>query len=116
MKRLFPLLLAISLASCRKRPEPLRGETAVPIRKSLPIVSAPVNDRQSPPPLLKTPRVTLGISFLTHRTIQTAAEADAILADLRTLPPSKVRDGAIASIIGSLAEVDPTAARERLEA
>ena len=116
MKRLLIFILP-TLVACREQPEkattspdPLPARTP----RSAP---ASAHDTQSNKPLLKTPRITITDTGngRFHPVIRDAAQAEATLADLRSLPPSAVRDSATAGIIGDLAKVDPAAARRLFE-
>ncbi|WP_367870375.1 hypothetical protein [Luteolibacter sp. Populi] len=63
------------------------------------------------PPLLKTARVMVSAEGNSVFTANTPDQADAIMADLGTMPASAARDGAMASVISRLAEKDPSHAR-----
>jgi hypothetical protein len=110
------ILLAAVLVACR--PEQSRqAEDSKP-----PAVPRSVN-RQAvtpspPPPLLKTPRITIFPTGqgMVYAAIQSAEQAESVLTDIRSLPASAGRDRAMASVIGSLAKVDPVQARRQLEA
>ncbi|MES2440435.1 MAG: hypothetical protein V4584_15305 [Verrucomicrobiota bacterium] len=118
MKRTFVLLLVVSVVACReekKRESP--GD--VPAKSSRTVVESPRSAAALglPPHLLVTPRVTVSSSGMAvgFGAILNSAQAEAVLADIRTLPASTGRDRAIGSIIVSLASVDPGQARTLLE-
>lgn len=117
MKRLLIILLALSAAACRENSKS-RTQNSAP--------RSPTTSRAANPPaaasgvlepLLKTPGImVIGRGATSYAKIQNADQAEGMLADIRTLPPSAARDRAIGSVIGSLAEVDPAQARALLEA
>jgi hypothetical protein len=116
MKRLLIFILP-TLVACREQPEktatspdPLPARTP----RSAPASAHETNGHK---PLLKTQRITItGTgSGRFHPVIRDAAQAEATLADIRSLPPSMARDSATAGIIGDLAKVDPAAARRLFE-
>jgi hypothetical protein len=116
MKHLSALLV-LSLVACREPPEKA-ATSPDPLHARTPL-SAPASahETRSNKPLLKTPRITISDtgSRRFHPVIRDAAQAEATLADLRSLPPSMARDSATAGIIGDLAKVDPAAARRIFE-
>lgn len=110
-------LILLTLAACREQPEktatspdPLPARTP----RSAP---AAADDARSNKPLLKTPRITITDTGNGRFSpvIRDAAQAEATLADIRSLPPSAARDSATSGIIGDLAKVDPAAARRLFE-
>lgn len=116
MKSAPLLLIALCITACRqekhRQPEDTKAH-AVPRSVIRPTVTP------SPPPqLLKTPRITIFSTGqgMVHGLIQSVDQAEAILGDIRNLRPSAARDRAMASVIGSLAKVDPVQARRQLEA
>ena len=112
MKRLSSLIL-LTLVACREQPEKAAtSPDALPARTPRPAPAA-AHDTRPNKPLLKTPRITISDTGngRFHPVIRDAAQAEATLADLRSLPPSAVRDSATAGIIGDLAKIDPAAAR-----
>ena len=113
----FPtvILLAMVLVGCR--PEKHRqADDAKPPRVPRSVTRETVTP-SPPPPLLKTPRITIFPTGqgMVHAVIQSAEQAEAILTDIRELPASAGRDRAIASVIGKLAKIDPAQARRQLE-
>lgn len=118
MKRLSALLV-LTLVACREQPEKAAtSPDSLPVRtpRSAP-ASASAHETNGHKPLLKTPRITITDtgSGRFYPVIRDAAQAEATLADLRSLPLSAVRDSATAGIIGDLAKVDPAAARRLFE-
>ena len=118
MKRLLIFILP-TLVACREQPEKAAtSQDPLPARtpRSAP-ASASAHETNGHKPLLKTPRITITDtgSGRFHPVIRDAAQAEATLADLRSLPVSAVRDSATAGIIGDLAKVDPAAARRLFE-
>lgn len=116
MKRSTWFIFALALAACDSKKESA-GESAAPqVRRTSRADHPATSSSTLLPPLLKTPRITVsatGTGF-SHPIIQDAAQADAILTDVRTLPPSAGRDRVTGGILTSLAKVDPEAARSRL--
>lgn len=116
MRLVFLIMVGISLTACRKQEgsEVRSKEAGTRVRVASP---AAAQSNPLPPPLLKTPRITIffGGSGMGYLAIQNREQADAMLADIRTLPPSSGRDMAISSVIGSLAGVDPAYARTVVE-
>jgi hypothetical protein len=111
-------LILLTLAACREQPEQkATPPDRLPARPS-PSASTPAQDTRPNKPLLKTPRITITDtgSGRFYPVIRDAAQAEATLADIRSLPPSAARDSATAGIIGDLAKVDPAAARRLFEA
>lgn len=117
MKRLFISLVFLATFACEPKKVKPEGTTSKPEPRRTSSIGTPSAVSQ-PSFLLKTSRISIsgtGKSF-SHSTIVDAAQADAILTDIRALPASAARDRAIAGVLGSLAKVDPEAARSRLAA
>lgn len=116
MKRSTWFLLTLVLAACDSKKESARETTAPQVRRSSRADHSAASSSTVLPPMLKTTRITVfatGNGF-SHALIRNAAEADAILTDVRTLPPSAGRDRVTGGVLTSLAKVDPEAARTRL--
>ncbi len=117
MKRLIIILLALSATACREETKSRKDTSALPSRRASPPANPPAAASGVPEPLLNTPRIIVnrrgGVGFAI---IPNAGQAEAMLADIRTLPPSAARDRAIGTVIASLAGVDPAQARALLEA
>lgn len=116
MKSAPLLLIALCCTVCRQEKHRQQEDDRPPaVSRS---VIRPTVTPSAPPPLLKTPRITIFPTGqgMVHTLIQSADQAEAILNDIRNLPPSARRDHAMASVIGSLAKVDPVQARRQLEA
>jgi hypothetical protein len=116
MRLAFLIMVGISLTACREQEasEVRAKEAGTRVRVASPAAARP---KPLPPPLLQTPRITIfsGGSGMGYLAVQNREQADAMLADIRTLPPSSGRDRAISSVIGSLAGVDAAYARTVLE-
>lgn len=116
MKRSVWIMFVLAVAACDSKKESVRETTAPQSRRDSRADHPAAPSSTVLPPLLKTPRITVsatGTGFF-HAIIRNAAEADAILADVRTLPPSAGRDRVTGGVLTSLAKVDPEAARTRL--
>ncbi|MEO5712471.1 MAG: hypothetical protein ABIT37_03205, partial [Luteolibacter sp.] len=117
MKRIL-LLLIFAVIACREEKKQQNTNT-VPARQSRSVsqLPRPPVSRGLPPHLLVTPRVTISFSgkAVGYSVIQNSAQAEAVLADIRTLPLSAGRDRAISSVLRDLAKVDPDQARILLE-
>ncbi|MEO5917471.1 MAG: hypothetical protein ABIS50_24800 [Luteolibacter sp.] len=118
MKRSLILLLVLFAAACREEKKP-QISSAMPTRQLRPASQQPRSAASLglPPNLLVTPRVTISFSGMAvgFGIVDNASQAEAILTDIRTLPPSAGRDRAMASVISSLAKVDPAQACILLE-
>ena len=114
----FAIILAVvALGACEKE-EPgttsERSVAAAPNARSPPPVAALPKTFQ---PLLKTDRVMVTISGnMSWSDTIIATEIDAVLADIRTLPPSSARDRALATALGLFAKTDPGRAADLLVA
>ncbi|RYD46163.1 MAG: hypothetical protein EOP85_07990 [Verrucomicrobiaceae bacterium] len=111
MKPTLLALLVICSTACRKQEE---KEAATPaVEKRVRQVTRAAALPALPSPLLQTPRVSIfsGGSGMFHLAIRSRADAEAMLADIRTLPPCSGRDRGISRIISDLAKVDAGQAR-----
>jgi hypothetical protein len=112
------LILGLCLAACRSESENNHSsDQSIPDRPARPQQSQRPTTSHAEP-LLKTERITLSSSGLAmvHSTIRSADQAEAVLKDLRSIPPSAARDSGIANVIRDLAKIDPQQARLLLEA
>ena len=114
MNRLPLLPLILALTCWREKSSPLAADPKP--SKTTATMTGDATPRAEPGPyLLETPRIRISRQ---HEMISLpagiGAEADAILQDIRGLPPSSVRDNAISSLIGDLAKEDPARARRML--
>lgn len=117
MKRPLILLLGVLATACRSEKKSPSVDSP-PVRTKVERLADPSRTVSTGPSLLlKTPRITVfKFGGSSHRTIENAEQAEGILADLRSLPPSSTRDGAIRSVISDLAKVVPGQALVLLEA
>ena len=117
MKYLSAILLVISLIGCRQQQKKSQHSGSAPARTKVERTASPSSTSSTlPPDLLKTPRITVSANgAIGHPILGSPEQADAILTDIRTLPPSAIRDRALSGVLGSLAEIDPELARTRLE-
>lgn len=117
MIRALVILLVFSCVACRQEKKSNALESP-PARTRVVRAASPSKVSPSlPPPLLKTPRVIVSFtgSVMVHETINDIFQAEAVLADIRSLPPSAGRDNAIGQVISNFAKTDPVQARQLLE-
>ncbi|HEY1123160.1 MAG TPA: hypothetical protein VGE67_16220 [Haloferula sp.] len=116
--RLAITIAVLALGACEKKEEN-RSTSVEKTVSSIPtaVPSSVATLPKALQPLLKTDRVMVTISGnMSWRDATIATEIDAVLADIRTLPPSTARDKALATALGLYAKTDPRRAADLLVA
>lgn len=113
MKAVLPFLLLLACASCQRESETKPKAASQAPAKSRPLLSS-AEHPSSLQPLIDTPRITVSPGGGSAIKGDVAIDADAILADLRSIPASSNRDQVIARVLGQLAAIDPIRARSLL--